>query len=188
MLCKYLLVVLFSLCYSCFSNLSVFLTWSFAGTSILLPYSPASILQSEWLFPSGKSGHSIAHCKVFWFFPNARKIISRLLSLDYRTLRNFASVYFSNSSLAIFQDNHQVMPNYPQFPNMNFPTYLHTFGHAVPSAWSMRNSLCLSGKFQIILGDLAPQPLSLIWVPLLQGFHNLLNSFPTLNIYGIDVP
>ena len=120
MLCKYLLVILVSLCYSCFSNLSVFLTWTFAGTFLLLPYSPASILQSEWLFPSGKSGHSIAHCKVLWFFPSAHKIISRLLSLDYLTLCNFASVYFSNSSLAIFQDNHQVMPNYPQFPKYEF--------------------------------------------------------------------
>lgn len=124
-----MLVILVSLCYSCFSNLSVFLTWTFAGTFLLLPYSPASILQSEWLFPSGKSGHSIAHCKVLWFFPSAHKIISRLLSLDYLTLCNFASVYFSNSSLAIFQDNHQVMPNYPQFPKYEFsyiPTYLWT--------------------------------------------------------------
>lgn len=153
----YICCLYWSLCCSYFANLSVFLTWAFADASYQVSSPPVYSLQSSLysavrvVFPSGKSGRSIAHCKVFRFFLNTHTVISRLLSLDYETLRNFASMYFSGSSLAIFQDNHQQCQTTHNSPNMNFPAYLHTFGHAVPSAWTTLNFFCLPGKFQIIL-------------------------------------
>lgn len=195
-LSKRLLVALVFLCGFCFSGAFVFLTWALVGISYpfpsppaLSPYNPTSSPAVRVVFPSVKTSHPIAHWKVLWLFPNAHKIISRLLSLDYQTLLNFASVYFSSSSLAIFQDNHQVMPNYPQFPKYEFPAYLHTFGHGVPSAQTILNFLYVSGKFQIVFCNTSPGHFHSrhIWVPLLQGFHNLLNSFTTLNVYVITL-
>lgn len=86
----------------------------------------------QLVFSSGKSSHRIVHCKIFWFFPGPVRSLL-VFSLDHQTIYNFVSVYFSSSSLAIFQNNHQVMPIYPQFPKyMSFSAYLHTFGPTFP--------------------------------------------------------
>lgn len=103
-------------------------------TSSFIPLQSNFCSAGRVVFPSGKSGHGVAYCNILWFFPSVPKI-SRLPSLDYQPLRNFTSVYFSSSSLAIFQDNHQAMPNYPQFPKYEFsciPTYLWTCHSSCP--------------------------------------------------------
>lgn len=53
-------------------------------TSNFIPLQSSFYSAVRVVVPTVKTDLSIAHCKVLWLFPNAHKIISRLLSLDYQ--------------------------------------------------------------------------------------------------------
>lgn len=134
------------------------------------------------LFLTGTSAHGITHCKILWFFPSAHKIISRLLSLEYQALYNFVSVYFSISSLPFSKIITKSCQSIHNSPNTNFPAYLHTFGHAVPSARTMQTFFVYLINSRLSFETQFPShfPLGIVEYPFFRASNNSQTFFQPL--------
>lgn len=113
-------------------------------------------LAARITFPSDRSGRRIMEWPIvtfLHFLPNAQKMFSGSVSLDYQTVPKFAFVYFSIPALLL--PFSKIVPPACQTIHcslsVNFSMYLLTSRHTVLSTKTMPRFFGLSSKFQSVL-------------------------------------